>query len=118
VRDGRQSKSYIHIEGVVDAVLAAHASHGPAYDVFNVATGDCFTFTEIAGLAVECIGLARGSVEFGHAGGDRGWKGDVPVIRLAIGHIRSIGWHCRRNSREAMRAGMLAVLAEFRAGGV
>jgi UDP-glucose 4-epimerase len=114
--DGRQSKSYIHIEDVVDAVLAAHASPGPAYDVFNVATGDYITVTEIAELAVECVGLARGSVKFSYAGGDRGWKGDVPVIRLATDHIRSIGWHCRRNSREAMRAAMLAMLAEFRAG--
>jgi UDP-glucose 4-epimerase len=114
--DGRQSKSYIYIEDVVDAVLAAHASSGPAYDVFNVATGDYITVTEIAELAVECVGLARGSVEFSYAGGDRGWKGDVPVIRLATEHIRSIGWRCRRNSREAMRAAMLAMLAEFRTG--
>jgi UDP-glucose 4-epimerase len=114
--DGRQSKSYIHIDDVVDAVLAAHALSGPAYDVFNVATGDYITVTEIAELAVECVGLARGSVEFIYTGGDRGWKGDVPVIRLATEHIRSIGWRCRRNSREAMRAAMLAMLSEFRTG--
>jgi UDP-glucose 4-epimerase len=113
--DGRQSKSYIHIEDVIDAVLAAHASTGPAYDVFNVATGDYITVTEIAELAVECIGLAHGSVKFSYAGGDRGWKGDVPVIRLNTGHIRDIGWRCRRTSREALRAAMLAMLVEFRA---
>jgi UDP-glucose 4-epimerase len=114
--DGRQSKSYIHIEDVIDAVLTAHASTGPAYDVFNVATGDYITVTEIAELAVECVGLARDGVKFSYTGGDRGWKGDVPVIRLNTEHIRDIGWRCRRNSREALRAAMLAMLAEFRAG--
>jgi UDP-glucose 4-epimerase len=114
--DGRQSKSYIYIDDVIDAVLTAHASAGSAYDVFNVATGDYITVTEIAELAVECVGLVPGSVKFTYTGGDRGWKGDVPVIRLNTEHIRGIGWHCRRNSREALRAAMLAMVAEFRAG--
>ena len=29
-----------------------------------------------------CVGLAPGSVRFAYTGGDRGWKGDVPVVRL------------------------------------
>jgi UDP-glucose 4-epimerase len=114
--DGRQSKSYIHIDDVIDAVLAAHVSGERNYNVFNVATGDYITVTEIAELAVECVGLAPGSVKFSYTGGDRGWKGDVPVIRLCTDRIRSIGWRCRRNSREALRDAMLAMLAEFRAG--
>ncbi len=114
--DGRQSKSYIHVEDVVQAVLTAHSAPGPAYDVFNVATGDYITVTEIAELAVECVGLAPSSVRFSYSGGDRGWKGDVPVIRLATDRIRSLGWRCRRSSREALRAAMLAMLEEFRAG--
>jgi UDP-glucose 4-epimerase len=114
--DGRQSKSYIYIDDVIDAVLRAHASAGPSYDVFNVATGDYITVTEIAELAVECVGLSRGNVKFSYTGGDRGWKGDVPIIRLATEHIRSIGWRCRRTSRDALRTAMLAMLAEFKAG--
>ncbi|MFZ5781015.1 MAG: NAD-dependent epimerase/dehydratase family protein [Pseudomonadota bacterium] len=114
--DGRQSKSYIHIDDVIDAVLAAHAWDERNYSVFNVATGDYITVTEIAELAAECAGLVPGSVKFSYTGGDRGWRGDVPIIRLDTQRIRSIGWHCRRNSREALREAMLAMLAEFRAG--
>jgi UDP-glucose 4-epimerase len=114
--DGRQSKSYIHIDDVIDAVLTAHGAAGPSYDAFNVATGDYITVTEIAELAVECVGLPAGSVKFSYTGGDRGWKGDVPIIRLATGHIHGIGWRCRRNSREALRTAMLAMVGEFRAG--
>jgi len=114
--DGRQSKSYIHIDDVINAVLAAHTTAGPAYDAFNVATGDYITVTEIAELAVECVGLPRGSVRFTYAGGDRGWKGDVPIIRLGTERIRGVGWRCQRSSREALRAAMLAMVGEFRAG--
>lgn len=114
--DGRQSKSYIHVDDVVEAVLKGYAAPEPAYDVFNVATGDYITVTEIAELATECVGLKAGGTRFEYTGGDRGWKGDVPVIRLATDRIRGLGWRCRRNSREALRAAMLAMLAEFRAG--
>ena len=114
--DGRQSKSYIHVEDVIEAVLTSHRAPGPAYDVFNVATGDYITVTEIAELAIECLGMPRGSVPFRYAGGDRGWKGDVPVVRLSTAKIRALGWRCRRSSREALRAAMLAMIEEFRSG--
>jgi UDP-glucose 4-epimerase len=114
--DGRQSKSYIHIEDVIEGVLTAHRAGGAAYNVFNVATGDYITVTEIAELAVECVGLPPGSVKFTYTGGDRGWKGDVPIIRLATDRIRGIGWRCKRSSREALRAAMLTMVGEFRAG--
>jgi UDP-glucose 4-epimerase len=114
--DGRQSKSYIHVDDVIDAVLLAHATAKPAFDVFNVATGDYLTVTEIAELAVECLGLARGSVRLRYAGGDRGWKGDVPIVRLSIEHIRALGWSCRRSSAQAMRSALLAMIDDIRAG--
>ena len=58
--DGRQSKSYIHVDDVVEAVLhVAHLATGP-YAVFNVATGDYVTVTEIAELAMEVVGLPVG----------------------------------------------------------
>jgi UDP-glucose 4-epimerase len=114
--DGRQSKSYIHVADVIDAVLAVHRTEAPAYDVFNVATGDYITVTEIAQLAVECVGLDPRQVSFRYTGGDRGWKGDVPVIRLAIERIRGLGWRCRRTSRQALQAAMMTMLDEFRSG--
>ncbi len=114
--DGRQSKSYIHVEDVVDAVLTVHANSQGAYDVYNVATGDYITVTEIAELAVELLGLARGSVRFNYSGGDRGWKGDVPVVRLNIDRIRATGWRCRRTSRQALSAALTAMIEDFRAG--
>ena len=112
--DGRQSKSYIHVDDVINAVLVAHRSLGPAYDVYNVATGDYITVTEIAELAVECLGLDRGNVEFCYGGGDRGWKGDVPVVRLSTARICGLGWRCGRSSRQALRAAMTAMIDDFR----
>jgi UDP-glucose 4-epimerase len=112
--DGRQSKSYIHVDDIVEAVLTSHQKTSEAYQVYNVATGDYMTVTEIAELAVEVLGLRRERVRFSYSGGDRGWKGDVPVVRLAIDRIRRAGWFPQRSSRQAMRASMQSMLDDFR----
>jgi len=114
--DGKQSKSYVHVTDIVRAVLAAHERTPKDFEAYNVATGDYITVTEIAALAVECVGLPPGSVTFEYAGGDRGWKGDVPVVRLATARIRALGWHNEMSSREALRQSMLAMIPDMKAG--
>ena len=81
-----------------------------------MATGDYITVSEIAELAVECAGLDRREMEFEYTGGDRGWKGDVPIVRLNTDRIRRLGWVCRSGSREALRASLLAMLPDLDAG--
>ena len=71
--DGSQSKSYIHVDDVLAAIFTAAENTTGPYDVFNVATGDYITVREIADLALDVWGLARGSVAFEFTGGDRGW---------------------------------------------
>jgi UDP-glucose 4-epimerase len=110
--DGSQSKSYIHVSDVVAAVLLAGRRSDEPFRAYNVATGDYITVREIAELAVECAGLPPGRTEFAYTGGDRGWKGDVPVVRLDTSRIRALGWTHTMSSREALRQSMLAMIAE------
>ena len=114
--DGTQSKSYIHVSDVVEAVLLAHRRSTRPVEVFNVATGDYITVREIAELACECLALTPGKTRFAFGTGNRGWKGDVPVVRLATERIRSLGWHCRRSTREALRSSLMEMLPDLRAG--
>jgi UDP-glucose 4-epimerase len=113
--DGNQSKSYIHVQEIVEAVLLAEARSTTSYEVYNVAT-DYITVREIAILATECAGLDPQEVEFEYTGGNRGWKGDVPVVRMNSERIHRLGWNHRRGSREALRESMLAMLPEMKAG--
>jgi len=114
--DGRQSKSYIHVHDVIEAVLtAAHLATG-AFAVFNVATGDYVTVTEIAEIAMDVVGLPAGSTQFEYSGGDRGWKGDVPVVRINTDRIRALGWKNQRTGRQALRASMESMLVDARDG--
>jgi UDP-glucose 4-epimerase len=112
--DGRQSKSYIHVLDVVDAMLLAYRSQEKPYEAYNVATGDYITVTEIADLAAEVVGLDPDDVEYEYTGGSRGWKGDVPVVRLNTERIRRLGWSNRYSSREALRESLFALAEEAR----
>lgn len=114
--DGSQSKSYIHVDDVIDAVLlAGEADLGP-WAALNVATGDYITVKEIADLALDCLGLDPDAVQYEFTGGDRGWKGDIPVVRLNTDRIRSLGWTCNRLSREALCVSILDMLDDARQG--
>ena len=110
--DGSQSKSYIHVEDILAAVFLADQRAAGCYDLFNVATDDYITVLEIAELAAQVSRLAPGSVRHEFTGGDRGWKGDVPIVRFDCEKIKSLGWRCGRTSAEAVRDAMAAMREE------
>ena len=114
--DGRQSKSYVHVQDVVDAVLLAHEKTAKNFEIYNVATGDYITVNEIARLAAEVAGLSPESIRFEYSGGDRGWKGDVPIVRLNTDRIQRLGWKCRLTSRQALCVSMRSMLEDSRLG--
>ena len=114
--DGTQSKSYIHVTDVVEAVLMANAHTHQPFRAYNVATGDYVTVSEIARLAIDCLGLDAASVNLEYSGGARGWRGDVPVVRLRTELIRSLGWRCRLDTRVALRQALQSLVDEARAG--
>ena len=114
--DGSQSKSYIHVQDVVSAVLTAHALEQARFQTYNVATGDYITVTEIAELARECLGIDPDASSDEFTGGDRGWKGDVPIVRLNTQRIRALGWWNSLSSREALAESMMSLVPDATAG--
>lgn len=114
--DGEQSKSYVHVDDVIGAVLLA-ASQPQRLLVLNVATGDYLSVKEIADLAVTAVGLQPDAVEYRFTGGRGGWKGDVPVVRLNTDRIRALGWKNERSSHEAMKAALDALVDEVASAG-
>lgn len=100
--DGQQSKSYIHVSDVVDAMLKMADADGKPYDVFNAGTLDYVTVEEIADLCCERLGLDPADVAYEFTGGTRGWKGDVPIVRFSSDKLRALGWSNAYTSREAL----------------
>ncbi len=111
--DGEQSKSYIHVLDVVAALMLVLDACPDPYQVFNVSPDDAITVREIADEAVACLGLEQKPV-YACTGGPRGWKGDVPVVRLDSTRLRALGWSPRWTSREAVRAALDSMREERR----
>ena len=108
--DGSQSKSYIHVDDVLDAIFLIVADPPDAFDLFNVGTGDYVTVRDIASMVVAEMGLSGVEMKFGSEA--RGWKGDVPVVRFSSEKILARGWKNRYSSREALAASIRALIQD------
>lgn len=104
--DGTQRKSYIHVYDVCTAIATALAVPRFGFDVYNVATADDMTVREIAHMAIRRV---TDECEILYTGGDRGWKGDVPVLRMNTDKIRALGWEPRLDSASAMSDALVSM---------
>jgi len=110
--DGSQSKSYVHISDVIEAVLLAASKVKEPFDAFNVATGDYITVKEIAQIVIDKVVGKSAAVKLIFSGGDRGWKGDVPIVRLNTDKIKALGWRCRHTCRQSIERSIDEMLGE------
>jgi UDP-glucose 4-epimerase len=112
--DGSQSKSYIHVDDVIEGMRWVAARHQQGYNYFNVATEDYITVGEIADLVVRSLKID--SVAYTFTGGNRGWKGDVPVVRFDTRKLRALGWANRRTSVQALQHAIDSMIVDVQEG--
>ena len=106
--DGKQEKSYLHVSECVESILYAIENSTEEVNIFNVGSEDTISATRIGEIVVEELELS--DVEFTYTGGSRGWKGDVPRMRLGIGNLKEIGWKPGFSSEESVRETARALL--------
>ena len=97
--DGQQSKSYLHIDDCVDAMVKASKAGEATVEVFNVGSDDRISSARIAEIVVEEMDLK--DVRFEFTGTT--WAGDVTNMLLDTTKLRSIGWRPRYHSEESIR---------------
>ena len=100
--DGKQRKSYIHIDDCIDAMLTGLKSN-EKISIFNVGSDDYVDVLTIANTVINSLGLSNVEFRFVHDGDGRGWKGDVRTMLLDSSKLKTLGWRVRYNSREAIR---------------
>ncbi|WP_265108286.1 NAD-dependent epimerase/dehydratase family protein [Halosolutus halophilus] len=106
--DGRQEKSYLHVDDCVDAMChvvdRAGAddveSDGGATYTYNLGTRTTTSVDRIADIVSDVLDL---DPDYEYTGGDRGWTGDVPRMRLSIEKLAAIGWTPNLESDDAVR---------------
>ncbi len=108
--DGKQEKSYLHVSECVDAILFLIENGQEKVNIFNIGSEDTISSTEIGKAVIEEMRLSN--VEFTYTGGSRGWKGDVPKMRLGIEKMKSLGWKPAYTSERSVRETARALLEE------
>jgi UDP-glucose 4-epimerase len=108
--DGKQEKSYLHVSECVDSISFLIENSEEKVNIFNIGSEDTISATEIGKAVIEEMGLSN--VEFIYTGGSRGWKGDVPRMRLGIEKMKSFGWKPVYTSEKSVRETARAILGE------
>lgn len=108
--NGTQSKSYIYVTDIIKALRTVEKKALHGYNYYNVATLDHITVTEIADIVTDVMNLEN--VDYQYTGGDRGWKGDVPIVRLSSKKIRELGWENQYSTKEAIRMSVISMYEE------
>ena len=108
--DGRQEKSYMHIGECLDAMVHVVETADEDLNVYNLGTRTTTSVVRIADVVSEEMGLDP-TYEF--TGGDRGWTGDVPRMRLSIEKLAALGYEPRQSSDDAVRQATRELLDEL-----
>ncbi|WP_136716044.1 NAD-dependent epimerase/dehydratase family protein [Halorientalis salina] len=107
--DGRQEKSYLHIDECIDAMCHVVETAEKDLNVYNLGTRTTTSVTTIADIVADEMDL---DPEYEFTGGDRGWVGDVPRMRLSIEKLSALGWDPEQSSDDAVRQAVRELLDE------
>jgi UDP-glucose 4-epimerase len=110
--DGRQEKSYLHVDDCVDAIchVVEHASK--PVNTYNLGTRTTTSVNRIADIVADVMDL---DPTFEYTGGERGWTGDVPRMRLSIEKVSALGWEPSTPSDRAVRRAAEQLYEELQA---
>jgi UDP-glucose 4-epimerase len=106
--DGSQRKPYLHVDDCVDGMLFLYRASQHKINVFNLGCSTTTDVVTIGELVVKEMGLDH--VQFKYTGGDRGWPGDVPQVRLNVRKAGKLGWKAKHTSDEAVKKAIRDIL--------
>ncbi|WP_049921549.1 NAD-dependent epimerase/dehydratase family protein [Halopiger djelfimassiliensis] len=109
--DGRQEKSYLHVEDCLDAMLHVVAHADDAMNTYNLGTRTTTSVDRIATIVADELDA---DPDREYTGGERGWTGDVPKMRLSIEKLSAVGWEPSLSSDEAVRRATREIRDELR----
>jgi UDP-glucose 4-epimerase len=107
--DGMQTKSYLHVDDCVDALILALQLENKL-ELFNVGTEDQIDVQTIADVVTQEMGLDKVMYRFTGGYHGSGWRGDVKAMLLDTQKLRNRGWEPRYTSQEAVRLAVRSLI--------
>ena len=100
--DGTQSKSYIHVDDCINAMIHIFKETKKT-DIVNLGNSEVTSVRKIAETVIEQMGLKGIPMKFTGGPEGRGWKGDIKHAFLSIDKMTSMGWKNQYSSDEAVK---------------
>lgn len=110
--DGTQTKPYIYVKDLVDAIMKFKETGKQGITLYNVGVETQTSVTRIADIICEKMGLS--GIPYNYTGGRGGWKGDVPKFQYNLDKIHAAGWSATHTSDEAVALTVDNVLANHK----
>lgn len=108
--NGNQRKGYLHVQDLIDAMLAIQKLSQEPLNYFNIGAGDEGIYVrDIAQLVVDEVSPGA-AIVFGE--GDKGWVGDVPRFQYSTEKLKKLGWSPKLDSAQAVQLAVKQILAE------
>ena len=98
--DGKQSKSYLYVSDVLDAVFLAVKRTNQQIHLFNIASNSFISVNDIAKYVIQEMQIPH--VKIQHTKGKIGWPGDVPIVRISNANLYKLGWKEKFSSKQAV----------------
>jgi UDP-glucose 4-epimerase len=97
---GMQTKDYVYIDDVVEALLSAPELSKCKGDAYNIASGESYSVLDIAKFMIEILNLK--DVEIVIKGG-KSWIGDVEFTKPDVSKAeRELGWKAKTEIKEGL----------------
>jgi UDP-glucose 4-epimerase len=109
--DGRQEKSYLHVTDCVGGICHVVTNADEPFNLYNLGTRTTTSVDRIADVVSEELGV---DPVYEYTGGDRGWVGDVPKMRLSIEKLSALGFEPALSSEDAVRRATRELIDEIR----
>jgi len=102
--NGRQVRSYLHVQDAVRAAVIVCKKLRNGYESFNIANTNPISVRELADIVTRTMGLFEVKYTYDLSHGELGWRGDVKKIVLDTSKLSSLGWVPSYKEEEAISA--------------
>jgi UDP-glucose 4-epimerase len=109
--DGEQAKTYLHVSECLDGVLFGWRNAKQSVNYFNLGCEGATSVRHVAEFVLEAMELHETKLVF--TGGERGWPGDVPQVRLDCSKLQRLGWTAKLASDAAVRRAAAELVEEL-----
>jgi UDP-glucose 4-epimerase len=98
--DGTQTKNYLHVDELIEAMFYIVEKSSDKRNVFNIGADDEGVTVQFIAEQVVTTVAPDALIRYGQ--GNKGWVGDIPKFSYSVDKLKNMGWRPKMNSAQAV----------------